>query len=517
MSIESIQRFINPPASPNERELETKSIRQESAILYPPDPAAHLYSRETPFDLSDPRSYEYRLLQKIELNFVQFIFYAHHLRIDPEPTKLDPDIQPKMTYFAHIRTIDLSRTIVNEKLLHSITLLCKSAISINLSHCQNIDELWPLTHLESLRSLNLREVPLKNYVALLGLTQLTSLNLTGWNQIKSFKSLRTFVNLTELDLTQCSSMVAIDFLRAITRLVKLLIPQCREVNDFSPIGSCKELRVLDITDTSIEDASVLNQCVQLEQLEMAYCTRFTTFTRAPETQFTGLTSLNLIGCYSLKEISFLRSMPNLKALNLDSCAKIEDFDPISTLTLLENLNLSRCTLLTSFERTISPLINLKSLKLEYLEQLEDISFLRPLLHLKHLSLRYSDIRNFDALRFLKGLSILDLTGCSQIGLSSAVFYRLQGNYPFQSVIGNLTSLEILNLTNCNLRSCFSGLANCTKLRALSLKHNLDLDGFSAIYSLPRLEYVNFSTTARHRVDQTKFKSNPRIEFKHSYY
>jgi hypothetical protein len=149
-------------------------------------------------------------------------------------------------------------------------------------------------------------------------TQLTSLDLNGWNTEKSKLSdisiLANFTNLTELDLGENS------------------------ITDLSPLAALTELRVLDLSDNPITDLSPLSTLKNLTDLQLdgIHLTEETDF--SPLLALTQLQSLDLsrneIGDRSVETISRLRTLKNLRV----SYNRITNICPLETLPNLVQLD-----------------------------------------------------------------------------------------------------------------------------------------------------------------------------------
>ena len=164
--------------------------------------------------------------------------------------------------------------------------------------------------------------------------------------------------------------------------------------------------------------------------------------------------------------------PNLRAVISDSLNKARG-EPIT------RADMETLTSLRARERNINNLTglefatNLESLRLDFNQQLSDITALAGLTKLTRLDLRYNQISDIAVLSGLTNLEWLDLVG-NQISDITA--------------LSGLTNLTWLHLSN-NQISDITALAVLTKLTRLSLNDNQIAD-ITALLRLPTLRSLN---------------------------
>ncbi|MBM66252.1 MAG: hypothetical protein CMH55_08475 [Myxococcales bacterium] len=124
--------------------------------------------------------------------------------------------------------------------------------------------------------------------------------------------------------------------------------------------------------------------------------------------------LDLDGCRSLKDLSGLKQLPELKHLDLAGCTSLTHISGLREAPHLVWLNLSRCERLESLEG-IEELLGLKELDAGGCLSLEDISPLGGLKVLEDLDLSLlPKISHVDALASCTALKRVVLAGCQQL-------------------------------------------------------------------------------------------------------
>ena len=248
----------------------------------------------------------------------------------------------------------------------------------------NIQDLTGLEYAHNLRTLNLggewvsgqgyvNSNAVSNFSSLLGLTQLTQLNLSS----TSLSDVSTLAGLTQLNWLYLSYT---------------------SISDVSALAGLTQLTLLDLNNTSISDVSALSGLTQLNWL---YLSNTSISDVSALSGLTQLTTLNLSNT-SISDVSALSGLTQLTTLNLSSTS-ISDVSPLAGLTQLNVLYLYNNAI-----SDVSPLAGLTQLNTLYLSNtsISDVSALARLTQLTFLDLRYNAISDVSALLGL------NLTGTS---------------------------------------------------------------------------------------------------------
>ena len=322
-------------------------------------------------------------------------------------------------------------------------------IELDASNRQ-ITDLTGLEHTHSLKALNLggehidgegyvNSNAVSNLSPLLGLTQLTYLNLRG-NSLSDVSALAGLTQLTSLNLTS-TSISDVSALSGLTQLRRLYLSN-NSITDVSALAGLTQLRRLHLGGNSITDVSALAGLTQL-------------------------TYLNLRG-NSLSDVSALAGLTQLKDLYLSNNS-ITDVSALAGLTQLTSLNLTSTSI-------------------------SDVSALAGLTQLTWLSLGGTSITDVSALAGLTQLTLLDLTSTSitnvsaLAGLTQLTYLYLSYNAISDvSALSGLTQLTLLDLRGNSL-SDVSALAGLTQLTYLNLSNNAisDVSALSGLTQLPSL-------------------------------
>ena len=196
-----------------------------------------------------------------------------------------------------------------------------------------------------------------NFSPLLGLTQLTSLDLSG-NSILDISALGDLTNLTALDLYS-NSISDISALGGLTQLTSLNL-QDNSILDISALGDLTNLTYLNLGGNSILDISVLAGLTQLNTLYLWYNSILDISVLA------GLTQLNTLYLWhnSVSDISALSGLTQLTSLNLQDNS-ISDISALGGLTQLNTLNLGGNLLSYASINTHIPAMQAKGIEVQF--------------------------------------------------------------------------------------------------------------------------------------------------------
>ena len=186
------------------------------------------------------------------------------------------------------------------------------------------------------------------------------------------KSLSKFKNLEELSTTTCD-ISNIDFLKNMPKLNDLTL-DVRNIKDLSPIGSCTELKHLELKGEDYDNLNFLNDLNSLEWLEIVGSgVKDIETLRQKDT-------IELLRIYinTLEDKSAISEMENIKSLTIFS-KELSDCSALSTCTGLEIISLSGC------------------------EKLDNLEFIDDLDKLEEISLDGTSITNFEPLLKVKNL------------------------------------------------------------------------------------------------------------------
>ena len=195
-------------------------------------------------------------------------------------------------------------------------------------------------------------------------------------------------------------------------------------------------------------------------------------------QLKKLTYVN--SCESIKPVSYLKELTDLY-LTASSDA-ISDLTPLKSLTKLKRLRIGN-----TISENISELGNIKSLK-ELTIDIEndtDLSFLKKLTKLETLDINCGQTaKGLDSIVALKKLKSLKLRGFGG-------YFSSQTNDPDLSFIGNITSLESLDISYCNA-SFIKTIGNLKGLKELKLMYLNKYNWYdmSFLKDLTALEYLS---------------------------
>ncbi|CCD20397.1 leucine-rich repeat protein (LRRP), protein [Trypanosoma vivax Y486] len=320
--------------------------------------------------------------------------------------------------------------------LKSIT-ACQQLQALVLHRCSNITDISPLSDLQSLVSLDIREC--MNIVE-------------GWNCFMGLRMLK-MLHLLEARISNDS----LRSLAACTQLQVLVLHRCNNITDTSLLGSFQYLQVLDVRECS----GISQGCAYLNNLP---------YLRAMQ-----LRGLVMDGSF----VHRLTNQRHIRVLMLQPCVFIDDISPLQHLRELEVLSLCNCE---RIERGWDALAGLEKLKdLYILKGRFGNSFLRALqrnTHLRSLAL-YScpGISDISSLGDVRGLEMLDIDNCASIrdgwyglaklkGLKELYLRQVKLPRSFASVLRSCESLRVLEIFACKPVFSVSPLGTINGLEVL---------------------------------------------------
>nr|A0A290U7C4.1 RecName: Full=Disease resistance protein Roq1; AltName: Full=2' cyclic ADP-D-ribose synthase; Short=2'cADPR synthase Roq1; AltName: Full=NAD(+) hydrolase RPV1; AltName: Full=Recognition of XopQ 1 protein [Nicotiana benthamiana]7JLV_A Chain A, Disease resistance protein Roq1 [Nicotiana benthamiana]7JLV_B Chain B, Disease resistance protein Roq1 [Nicotiana benthamiana]7JLV_D Chain D, Disease resistance protein Roq1 [Nicotiana benthamiana]7JLV_G Chain G, Disease resistance protein Roq1 [Nicotia len=251
-------------------------------------------------------------------------------------------------------------------------------------------------------------------------SKLVYLTMKGSSIIELWNGAKRLAFLTTLDLSYCHKLIQTPDFRMITNLERLILSSCDALVEVHPsVGFLKNLILLNMDHCiSLERLPAIIQSECLEVLDLNYCFNLKMF---PEVE---------------------RNMTHLKKLDLTSTGIRELPASIEHLSSLENLQMHSCNQLVSLPSSIWRFRNLKISECEKLGSLPEIH------------------GNSNCTREL----ILKLVSIKELPTS----------------IGNLTSLNFLEICNCktisSLSSSIWGLTSLTTLKLLDCRKLKNLPG-----------------------------------------
>lgn len=277
------------------------------------------------------------------------------------------------------------------------------------------DELWSIASLELPETVT----DLSDLVHFTGLQTLSVQNISGMD----FSVLRQLKNLQELNLSGCTiSSNSLEAIGALTELRRLYLNSCA-LTDISVLAQLTQLQELALASNSISDVGVLSLMLELETVDLS---------NNPISSIAGLStcsklkSVDLSGCgvNSIGSLSDKAALETLTAAN----NQISDLSPLSSCTSLSELNVSNnlitdISVLSQLPNLVTFLADNNSIQAipdfdedncklvvfsaDY-NSIADISGLRGITTLNHVSLDYNQVTDISPLATSANLIQLDI-------------------------------------------------------------------------------------------------------------
>ncbi len=240
------------------------------------------------------------------------------------------------------------------------------------------------------------------------MSQLTSLNVSGCDNLSSLSGVEGLSQLTSLAVSGCDNLSSLSGIEGLSQLTLV------NVKNLSSIEGLSQLTSLDVSGCdNLSSLSGIKGLSQLTSLNVRWCSNLSSLSGIAG--LSQLTSLNVFGCDNLSSLSGIEGLSQLTSLNVFGCDNLSSLPGIEGLSQLTSLNVDVCR-------------NLSSLSgIEGLSQLT--------------SLGVSGCRNLSSLSGIEGLSqltSLNVRGCDNLSsLSWEVGEHIITQFPRLSILGRL--------------------------------------------------------------------------------
>ena len=339
-----------------------------------------------------------------------------------------------------------------------------------------------------------------NAEKLMQISQITELDLSNNNYILDLTGVGKLSNLKVLDISNTS----ITDLIPLRNLTKLEVLNCSntEVEDFSPLRYSIQLKSLVANRTKLNDLEPLARFSYLEKLHAAFTP---VYDLNPLENLSNLADLDLAAT-NIINLSALSNLSELSYLNI-SQNNIYVLDQLDSLFSLEVLNIDRTQI-----RELQPLSNLDQLKILYCNNtpVNDLNALSSLENLERIYCDFTMISKDEANEFMarnpQTLVIFESEGLTNWWSSLPTDWRkilaryiagfppLSSDTPDKEQLAQLTNITALDISGITDLVNLTPLTNLTKLRKLNLAQTNIID-LQPLVNLANLEELNFSGTA----------------------
>ncbi len=335
------------------------------------------------------------------------------------------------------------------------------------------DEIGRLSVLPGLESAAVSCHYLTDLTSLAGLTGLRSLRLTEGARIRDVSPLSSLGALACLEMEGFKALEDLAPIGTLTRLRSLSIGRIAEDADMAPLASLSGLKALGLVGCSAE--SNLPALAGLKRLQRFEVNSYGGANVSPLAQLPNLTGLGLYRCEDRIDLSPLKALPGLRDLSLTMQAdRLDIQDTLSWFPGLVGLSLSIINGSTDLS-AVRGRSDLKTLEVDDLGRLRDLSDLSVLEGLRNLSLRGSGkVQDISALSGLAKLRILALSWLTELPL----------DFSAMSTLAELERLEVSLSDLSDLRP----LAGMVQLRVVDLGFS-ELDEEAAGVGHPNLDTV----------------------------
>lgn len=308
---------------------------------------------------------------------------------------------------------------LNVTWLHS----CPELLEVDLSGCKGLVDLRSFCHAPKLRVVRARNTNVYDLSSLLG-CDLLELDVSGCAAVTNAEFVTRLPNLKTFRVAD-TGILSVEWIAECPSLLEVDVAGCKQLTDFTAVRRNSNLR-----------AFVCRRASNLNAIEISDT----------------LEELDLIDCYSLKDLSSLKQKDKLKVLRIGGTG-VTSIDFITSCVNLEEVDVSGCY------------------------ELHDLSPIGSLAHLRVLNAWCSGVNGIEWIKNCSKLTELNLQWAKTADLS-----------PIAS-IPNLKKVRASGATEC------SWIANCTQLEEVDFSGSVNLEDLSPLSSIPHLKVVNASNTA----------------------
>ena len=319
-----------------------------------------------------------------KLNQIETLSY--HVRADRIP-----DIKPLLC-LKGLKNLFLGN--LTDKTLESLSLF-KNLESLSFNFA-DLDDLSHIQELKNLKRLSFRSTKVSDLSLLKSFSSLESIDAAS-SKIIDISPLVGCKLLKKIELS-CTKVEDITVLRDMDKVENIDLSNTM-VSDISALENMRLLKKLQLSGTKIRDISILSR---LSNLEVIHLSSTEIMDISPLSTLKSLKVLYL-NHTKINNIDALRSLSNLEELHLNG-THINSLSPISELESLYHLDISNtqideCMINKGF-------INLKKLSLG--THIKDVSFIKHLEKLEHLTMNGTPITDFNILKDLKSLNTISI-------------------------------------------------------------------------------------------------------------
>ena len=379
---------------------------------------------------------------------------------------------------------------------------------INLSHCSSLNNLDFLNYYPKLESFHiwgwddsapglndisgLKELsglkrltldglsPKVDWTALQPLAQLCSLTLSGEKlTLPGSEILSRLTKLKELTIG-CNGASEIRGFSGLSQLTSLTLNEAKSLGSLSFAETLPALRYLRINGFGGESIEGIGKCYKITELNISDAGKLEDISEL--STLTRLRELTLSGVF--QDLDSLMSLTSLETLYVHDAEKLRDIYGLRHCAGLGRVNMHGVSSLGSL-RGIGRLSGLQELSITSWENTSgymDIHEIGGLANLRELTVSCSGriLRGFTALRHLKRLRSLDLSGCNSHRVSDL------------SPLRKLKMLNSLKMTNCQSIANLDGLSNLHRLEILELANLPRLGSLSGLRESDQLQQLTLT-------------------------
>jgi hypothetical protein len=320
--------------------------------------------------------------------------------------------------------------------------------------------------------------------ALTSLRRLDTLVLKGCSKLSDLRYLSQVPSLKTLSISSCISVFALPD----CDLVSLEMNGCMGVRHWDPLRNMDNLHTLSMSGCRVIDDTLEFLPSNLRNLNVAFCRDLTDFALFHIARSRMLSVLNLTGCTKITTLEPLQKLDFMQDIRLVFCYTLQNVDALKNMSRLRVVHAPHADLsCEALRRGMVGLDMLDELDLSN-SRTTHVGFDTPLPSLRKLEMRSCPLLyDLGAIRQVKALHSLDLSGCSMLGdqnleslqhlfclrelfLNGCVNTTNQG----LQAVGQITTLRRLSLFGCSLVTDLSLLADLKEL------HHLDLQGCTQV-------------------------------------
>lgn len=274
---------------------------------------------------------------------------------------VDSDINKIIIYFGPFNCASLTKlNLINTKITNLDFLEKFENIKIlSLSNCNAMCDVRGLQYLKKLEDLHLCHLNLSNLKFLEMTNKIKKLSMHSCSGIVNLDQINKYVQLESLSL----SNIRIEIINYIKlEKLKYLYINDHFISSINFLEQCRNLEMVELTNCSgISDINALENCSELKSLKLYQCENFNLESLKNLKNLNKIQSIYFRLVFHLKNLNCIKHFTNIKKIEVSECYELINIDGLENMKNLEKINFFGCYHIENY----NVLLTLPKLKIIY--------------------------------------------------------------------------------------------------------------------------------------------------------